>query len=358
MYGSELLKQMGEKITETLKNPGILLFILAVTFVCFFWMKKNNRKAKPKERSRERDEENRTVMLEAGDSEEEQTYLGNESREEQDSSQVLKPTAKKGKIALRGAVVNDRGLIRKNNEDNFYFNGKYLHLKERNEGACFSGTCRKLFQLYAVCDGMGGEAAGEEASFTAVKELSAWKKSHSRSKDPETVVSILQKISEKIHREAAEKKRKSGTTIAMLLVNHGRAVLANVGDSRVYRFRDGQLVQISVDHTRVRKLVAMGLMTPEEARASSARHAITQYLGMSSSAGFFPYMISDLELREKDMYLLCSDGLTDMVEDSRMEAVLRENEEPEKAAGELLKAALDGGGRDNVTILLLYVSEI
>lgn len=256
-------------------------------------------------------------------------------------------------FSIRGTVINNKGLVRRNNEDNFYLNGIYLHRAERENGAFLTKECQDSVQLYAVCDGMGGTDTGEEASYMAVKELAAWKRWCRWLASPRRLASLLQRISDRIHADAVKKSQKSGTTIALALIRGERIVMANVGDSRIYRFREGHLEQMSADHSVVQKLVSMGLMSPEAARISPDRHVITQYLGMDSGSKIFPYISPDTELSKEEMYLLCSDGLTDMVDDHQIEAILREKRDSQEAAKELLAAALRNGGRDNITIILL-----
>lgn len=252
-----------------------------------------------------------------------------------------------------GVAVNARGPVRGNNEDNFYFNGSYMRRENLDEGAYVKGICADGLQLYAVCDGMGGEDSGEEASHTVVRELSALEPLREELTDGAELTGLLRTISAKIHEEAASREESSGTTIALMLLHNGLVTLANVGDSRIYRFRDGMLTQLSRDHTQAQKLVSMGLMTPGQAKTDPVRHRLTQYLGMPETEMLCPYIVEDLHIKKEDLFLLCSDGLTDMVEDEQIGAILRKADGLSEAAKELLKAALSNGGRDNVTIMLL-----
>lgn len=247
--------------------------------------------------------------------------------------------------------------MRRNNEDNFYFNGDYMNREEIDEGAFIAEGCQDPVQLYAVCDGMGGEDSEEEASCRAVQELAKRKQDHGSMTDPGELTAVLCEISEKINKEAVQREQKSGTTIAMMLLAEGRAIFANVGDSRIYRFRDGQLTQISADHTKAQRMISMGILTPEQAKTDPGRHVITQYLGMSPDIGVFPHIVVDDDLQEEDIYILCSDGLTDLVEDSRIEAILQKEKYYRDAVQKLLKEAIYNGGRDNVTIMLIRVKE-
>ncbi len=390
----EILKKCGEKLPEMIVFSVILLLILLYVFLRIKRKRKNRKKeifeqtgyvrptpsgdeedghtvmaAEAADETAESSAEKERKLSEVPPEEGPQGQEGTSSRKdpEQEPAVIPKPDSQNTPVsreaqsrqehpAVYGIVVNSKGLVRANNEDNFYLNGKYMRLRKMDNDIIASGSSRKGVQLYAVCDGMGGTAAGEEASFRAVRELAARKKMYGRISDSGDLSSLLQKISDRIYEESVEKKRKSGTTVAMLLVKNDKAMLANVGDSRIYLLRDRKLTQMSLDHTKVQKMLSMGLITPEDAKTSSVRHVITQYLGMPAAIRVYPYIVPDHELRKGDVYVLCSDGLTDMVEDRGMEEILNKNQKPEETVKELLKTALEKGGRDNVTIMLLYIT--
>lgn len=261
------------------------------------------------------------------------------------------------KLTVQGAVVNSKGLVRGNNEDNFYFNGEYMRYGKRDDGASLTGESREAFQLYAVCDGMGGADAGEEASYKAVESLALLRNDLSRITEPKELTTVLRSISDDINEEAVQRGQKSGTTIAMVLIKDSHVILANVGDSRIYRVRNRELTQLSLDHSKVQRMIAMGLIRPEQAKTDPNRHVITQYLGMPTDVKISPYITDSETLKKDDVFLLCSDGLTDMIDDSEIEAILKQKSKPKDAAEELLKAALAHGGRDNVTIMVLRVKK-
>lgn len=259
---------------------------------------------------------------------------------------------------IQTAVLNNKGRIRGNNEDNFIMNDVIIPLDKINDGATLSRECRNPYQVYAVCDGMGGIESGEIASYTAVEKLRDAVASHMDLLSRPGVISVLRSISDVINSDASTKGQKSGTTIAMVVIDGERAIVANVGDSRVYRMQGERLKQISVDHSEVQRLINMGMLTPEEARTSPRRHIIKQYLGMSPEIRVSPAITENIQLKEGDVYLLCSDGLTDMVEDDDIQAIFRRHKDPQEAARALLKAALDNGGRDNVTVMVLRVKRM
>lgn len=278
-----------------------------------------------------------------------------DSNENEDT--IEPPVIMEKKAAIQGAAANNKGRVRGNNEDNLYFNGVYIHREKMDQGYLASEKFRTAVQLYAVCDGMGGADAGEEASYAAVKELSDKKQEYQKA-DSKGMIELLRVLSDKIYKEAMERGQKSGTTIALMQIKGAKVTFVNIGDSRIYRLRNGVLKQISLDHSKVQRMVSMGILTPEQAKKDPARHVITQYLGMSPEVKVSPYIISDEKLEQGDAYLLCSDGLTDMVEDSQIEEILKEKGKPQEAVTELVKAALRNGGRDNITAIVLRVEKI
>ena len=261
-------------------------------------------------------------------------------------------------VIIQSAVVNNKGLVRGNNEDNFYLDGTYMQRSRVDDGAFITGNCKNEYQLYAVCDGMGGTDSGEEASFCAVSALAARKDDYRQMTDETYLTDMLRTMSEKVFDEAVMRGQKSGTTIAMVLVDGNKVHISNVGDSRIYRLQNGILSQVSVDHSKVQRMVSMGLMTPEQARVDPSRHIISQYLGMPKEVSISPFIDSTGRLHKDDVFLLCSDGLTDMVEDRQIETMLQEMKDPGETAKKLVKAALAGGGKDNVTVMILKVTQV
>ena len=145
-----------------------------------------------------------------------------------------------------------------------------------------------------------------------------------------------------------------GTTLTALILKQDEGILAHVGDSRCYRLREGVFEQLSRDHTLVARLVEQGVIPPEQARYHPQRNVIRQAVGVADPSEPLEPDIETFALQAGDLYLLCSDGLTDMVDDAEIEAVLRE-EPPTRAAWRLVDRALANGGRDNITVVLVRV---
>lgn len=250
---------------------------------------------------------------------------------------------------LRYCALTDKGKCRDINQDNFFLNG-FIKEDEKFSGLLSkAGNIRKDgFSLFAVADGMGGECFGEKAAFTAVKGFL-----NIRSAEKERIESCISAINEEICQCREEYGCRIGTTFAMVAVEGARVVVANAGDSRVYLFRGKELKKISNDNTLVARLVREGIITPEEALVHPQRHMITQFLGINAAEGQIRPTFREGTLTDGDIYLICSDGLTDMVSDSEIAAVLsRRTALPDKV-NLLFSTAMRAGGEDNITIVLV-----
>lgn len=209
--------------------------------------------------------------------------------------------------------------------------------------------------VYGVADGMGGHNGGETASRVAVQVL----KNVLRGKKPEIrALEIgMEAANRRIYDMASHDSTLSGmgTTVTLLWENGGEALVAHVGDSRAYLWRDGALAQITQDHSMVAELVRNHVITAEMARSHPYRNVITRAVGVD------PVVTPDVlshDLKPDDLWLLCSDGLYNMVDDERIAEILRSSASDEKAADRLLEAALEGGGTDNISFILARVTEV
>ena len=261
----------------------------------------------------------------------------------------------KSLFVIQSAVINNKGRVRRNNEDNFCLNGTIMQREKMDDGANISSICKEPVQLYAVCDGMGGTDNGEDASYAAVNILAERKEECGRWIEKSEFTKVLRSISDRIYKRSEQKGKKSGTTIVSMVLDREKAIFVNVGDSRIYRMRNHKLEQISLDHSKVQRMISMGVLEPEQAKTHPDRHVITQYLGMPAEVRISPYYVTDSSVKENDLYLMCSDGLTDMVEDAKIAEILNTESEPRKAAQALIKEALENGGRDNVTVMVLRI---
>ena len=219
-------------------------------------------------------------------------------------------------------------------------------LRRQNEDAAWFDEDRAVF---AVADGMGGHLAGEVASRMAIEAVQRMARENERpgiaalreavACAHETILAHAQD-----HIECAG----MGTTLSVLWLGENYAYIAHVGDSRIYRLREGSLTQITQDHSLVEELVRAGLITREQARTHPRRNIITRALG-THGENEPDLLVTDVQ--DGDVFLLCTDGLTGMVPDDEIERTLRDCG-MEAAADRLLALALDAGGRDNVTLIL------
>jgi serine/threonine protein phosphatase PrpC len=243
-------------------------------------------------------------------------------------------TAMAGRTALRWGGATHVGRVRSTNDDNY--------------------MARDDVGLWAVADGMGGHRGGDVASAIACEALG-------RSFDDHTVGGLIEAIeqaNQAVYETAAGDPDLTGmgtTVVALAVVDEeGDEVLAvaNVGDSRVYRYSVGDLDQLTDDHSLVADLVREGTLSPEEAAVHPQRNIVTRALGVNDRV---PVDTLTVEPVAGDRYLLCSDGLFNEVTEPGIAAVLHRVDDPREAAAELVRLAVEGGGRDNVTVVVVDV---
>ena len=230
---------------------------------------------------------------------------------------------------LAWGARTDIGLVRSHNEDSFLVQAP----------------------VFAVCDGMGGHAAGEVASSIAVETIAANAPLHA---DDVLLGAAVEAANAKVIEGAKTGKGKPGMgcTASCILVEKNKVAIAHVGDSRIYLLHAGALVRLTHDHSYVEELVDAGEITADEARVHPSRSIITRALGND------PDMYADhftLEVATGDRIIICSDGLSSMVEDSEIEDIAVSCVDPQTAADNLVSAALAGGGHDNVTVVVVDV---
>lgn len=233
----------------------------------------------------------------------------------------------------------DTGRIRTGNEDNFFAEA------DDRRG------------VFVVADGMGGHAAGEVASEMAVTIVSRNLLGLSSVRDAgaaELVGKSLQEANRAIFdRMLAESdKQGMGTTVSVMVLSDHGYLIGQIGDSRVYLYRDGALIQITKDHSYVQEQVDAGLLTPEQARYHPYSNVITRCVGASDEVEADIYAG---EARVGDVFLLCSDGLTGMVDDRRLAQLLMARSGPGRIVDSLIAEANGRGGLDNITAIVIQV---
>ena len=212
-------------------------------------------------------------------------------------------------------------------------------------------------RVFFVADGMGGHEAGEVASSEALSALSGL--ADVDQVEPALVEAFLEVAQQRIRAIETESGNAPGTTLTGVLVDEREDVpywlFVNVGDSRTYLLSGGVLAQVSVDHSEVQELVDAGTITMEEARRHPRRNVITRALGAQDGVrADFRYIPVTLH----DRVLICSDGLTGELTDEQITAILLEQPDPERAAAYLVDAAIQAGGRDNITVVLVDVTGV
>ena len=210
--------------------------------------------------------------------------------------------------------------------------------------------------LFAVADGMGGAQAGEVASKLAAAALEDT--DPGRVTGPERVASLIQEANRRVHERSSVDPATSGmgTTMTVALVEDGGVVIGHVGDSRAYLVRDRQIEQITEDHSLVNELLKTGRLSPEEADTHPQRSVITRAVGTDPDVDVDSFIV---DTRDGDVFLICSDGLTDMVADDEILDVVEHNlGNLDRAAKQLISAANRGGGEDNITVVAFSIGRV
>ena len=205
--------------------------------------------------------------------------------------------------------------------------------------------------LFVVADGMGGHLAGDVASDTAVKTIKSGA-DDSAPTGPDDLIQLVREANKKIWERSQNDPalRGMGTTTTLVLLAGDAVHLAHVGDSRAYLFREGELTQITEDHTLVGRMVREGRLRPEEAERHPQRSIITRALGVDSDVDVDTITLT---LQQGDRILINSDGLTSMLSESQIRDVLGTETDPQQAADRLVELANEAGGEDNITVVLL-----
>ena len=258
---------------------------------------------------------------------------------------------------LHATVLTDQGKVRTNNEDNFYFDGKGY---EEPQAFChFSEKCStRKKPIFAVFDGLGGESYGEIASSLAVQTLRQHEKAikHCKSEQLDAVVQeFVADANQNIYQMAKKLQGgNSGTTMAMLCFQGDQVYPFYIGDSRIYLYNGTDLYRLTSDHTLANHKLQTGIYTKEEAELSSDRNKLIQFLGADLQHFTLPHAAQPpLRIYRGYRFLLCSDGLTDMCDDQTIYRVLSSGQ-PDMA-NELMQLAMDAGGVDNTTLILIEV---
>lgn len=273
------------------------------------------------------------------------------------------------KVEISCGALTHPGKVRQNNEDHFLVArlAKSMQIcRSSLESVGETDFSEEDGYLMVVADGMGGAAAGERASALAVASVKDYALNtlkwflHVGRKDESALIAELQKsleIADKLVVEEAETNARlsgMGTTLTMAYSIGTDLYITHAGDSRAYLFRHGQLEQITKDHTLVQMMITGGMISAKDARHHARRNVVTNVIGGPSEGVHAE--IHKIRVMEGDVLLLCSDGLTEPVEDAQIAEVLGSEPDPEAAARRLIDLALKNGGPDNVTTVVARYS--
>jgi serine/threonine protein phosphatase PrpC len=272
------------------------------------------------------------------------------------------------KVQVEFGGLTHQGLRRSNNEDHYSivrrFRGREVVLTNLPEAQV--GSLDEAY-AFAVADGVGGAAFGELASMLALRtgwELTGkafkwnFNPSQAELEEMEEAANVyMQLIHRRIQKEAESKGRYDGmgTTLTCALTMGLNAFIVHVGDSRAYLYRDERLYCLTKDQTLAESMVAAGIISSVDEAAKQFRNTLVSCLGANMNS--IDVATKHVKLRHQDRLMLCTDGLTDMVSESNIASILASAETPQHQCQELINAALSGGGRDNVTVIVGAYSE-
>lgn len=261
------------------------------------------------------------------------------------------------KILIRAAAESNVGNARGNNEDNVYFNGDYITPRNINRPFAIKTGEYTDVNVFAVLDGMGRNNTGSFASLVAATKLDsvADKVSFDTDSTPDdAVLAYMQETNELIRDQRRETGGvRTASTLALLIIENGNAHVYNVGDSRVYLYRDKQLVKLTRDHVAVEGQKSVALT--EE----GIRHGrITKFLGMNSREGKMePYRAKPFKVKKGDKFLVCSDGLSDQIDEDELTVCLAKRKDPFGHTNELMALAMSDDSDDNVSAIVVEAVE-
>ena len=252
-------------------------------------------------------------------------------------------------MRIRYAVKSEMGIKREKNEDSYKINlyeGKHPLLGEG-------------FILFAVADGMGGHPCGEVASQMACEALPGFFQPQGKSSVEELKGALMQ-VFLSIDKQIKLYTRKNptcmhmGTTLSVITVFGEKAVIAHVGDTRIYRLRDGILKLLTIDHTFVQEMVEQGVLNAEMAASAPHRNVLTQVVGTDEPLE--KVSLQALDIVEGDRFLLSSDGLHDSVNFQDIKSIMAQKNDPKEITRRLLSLALANGGQDDITLIVVHTT--
>src|SRR5262245_25629950 len=274
------------------------------------------------------------------------------------------PDASRQALEVKAFGLSHIGCVRKTNEDQFLVAdlAKTMRIQYTSLPEPKVQFGNERGHLFLVADGMGGHAAGEYASAMAVTAIQQFTLNtfkwffHPGGADAQRVLAQFQAALREVEAQIFEVTeehpdlRGMGTTVTMAYHLDSQLCIVHAGDSRAYIFEEGELRQVTQDHTLAAELVRKGAIRPDDVARHRLRNLITNVVGGNEALHFVE--AHALQLQPGDRLLLCSDGLTEMLPNSVIAATLRDEPDPETACRRLVRMAIDAGGRDNVTVVI------
>lgn len=257
-------------------------------------------------------------------------------------------------LFVKGSVGSDIGISRSNNEDNYYLNGKIAEFEPQEQNAT-------AFQppvtdgVFAVFDGMGGQSRGEFASLCAAQTLGKYQREILRS-GANKVNNYIEDVNNQICEEMHKSNERIGSTAAVLTITDGVAQAYNLGDSSIYHLSKNKITKLTRDHTVAEQLYRMNALTEEEARRDVRRHRLTKHFGMDKERDIRPFVSGNIRIANGDMFLLCTDGITNAVNEKELKKIIYMFDgRCKKTVNALIEKAIENGSDDNLTAMVLRV---
>jgi serine/threonine protein phosphatase PrpC len=249
------------------------------------------------------------------------------------------------KLNVTASVQTDAGCVRETNEDNGRHVSPYMTEKQHYKGT-----------LTIVADGMGGHSSGEVASEMAVELISSFYYADESTASEDALRNAIEQASHQIYETSVSDERffGMGTTVVALVIQGNTALAAHVGDSRLYRLRERELELLTIDHSQVMEMVKQGILSMEEAQHHEDKNIILRAVGTQPNVEV--EVSKPFSVEPGDEFLLCSDGLCDMVEDMEILDIWLNAGDIHAAGEQLINLAKERGGRDNITVGIVQVS--
>lgn len=252
---------------------------------------------------------------------------------------------------ISASVFSTVGNRRNINQDNYYLNGKII---DDPNAIVIHDSVSIANGIFAVCDGMGGESDGEIASRIIVDEFMELDIDRVDSKSVSQVIDIA---NSNICAHITQSGENCGSTFVAALIRGKKAEIYNIGDSRCYLIRDNNILQLSKDHTLVAEMVSSGRITEENAKKDPHRHQLTQHLGIFPEEMSLSIYHKTIELQKDDIILLCSDGVTDGLDNQKISEIVNNHDNIDSLTTSIADQAMRNGSTDNITAMVLHYSE-